>query len=160
MIPILLLHANCLISKHNNLINPTIFTEVETNILIEVPDLGILTEANDEKQSKASFADAVAMARDAIGLACISSENNGRHINSPSKIQEIDITQGTFYEKGKSFVSLVDIDLLVYRRKSDHKMVRRNVTLPNWLNLEAKKAHINVSRVLQEALMSKLDVYK
>ena len=37
-------------------------------------------------------------------------------------------------------------------------MVRRNVTLPNWLNIEAEKAHINVSRVLQEALMNTLGV--
>lgn len=28
---------------------PTIFTDVGKNILIEVPDLGILTEANEER---------------------------------------------------------------------------------------------------------------
>ena len=27
---------------------PVIFTDVNTNILVEVPDLGILTEANEE----------------------------------------------------------------------------------------------------------------
>ena len=27
---------------------PVIFTDVDTNILVEVPDLGILTEANEE----------------------------------------------------------------------------------------------------------------
>ena len=37
-------------------------------------------------------------------------------------------------------------------------MVRRNVTLPNWLNQEAEKAHLNVSKVLQEALKVKLGV--
>lgn len=40
----------------------------------------------------------------------------------------------------------------------DNKTVRRNVTIPNWLNQEAEKAHINVSKVLQEALMSRLGV--
>ena len=53
---------------------------------------------------------------------------------------------------------MVDIDFAEYRRKIDNKTVRRNVTLPNWLNQEAEKAHINVSRVLQEALMMKLGV--
>lgn len=55
-------------------------------------------------------------------------------------------------------MSFVDINFDEYRRKVDNKTVRRNVTLPNWLNLEAEKAHINVSKVLQEALMVKLGV--
>ena len=59
---------------------------------------------------------------------------------------------------GISHVSFVDIDFDEYRRKTDNKTVRRNVTLPNWLNQEAEKSHINVSRVLQEALMVKLGV--
>ena len=70
----------------------------------------------------------------------------------------IDITRGTFYEDGKSVLSLVDVDLAAYRRMLDNKTVRRNVTLPNWLNQEAEKSHINVSKVLQEALMAKLGV--
>ena len=69
-----------------------------------------------------------------------------------------DITRGTFYEDGKSVLSLVDVDLAAYRRMLDNKTVRRNVTLPNWLNQEAEKSHINVSKVLQEALMAKLGV--
>ena len=139
---------------------PTIFTETDTNILIEIPDLGILTEANSENGIMGNLADAVAMARDAIGLHCISREDNGEMVACSSKIQDIDISVSTFYEDGKTFVSIVDVDLLAYRRKNDMKMVRRNVTLPNWLNREAEAAHINVSRVLQEALMSKLNISK
>ena len=45
-----------------------------------------------------------------------------------------------------------------YRRKIDTKTVRRNVALPSWLNYEAEHAGINVSRVLQEALMNVLNV--
>ena len=44
------------------------------------------------------------------------------------------------------------------RRKIDTKVVRKNVSLPSWLNYEADKAGINVSRVLQEALISVLGV--
>ena len=36
---------------------PVIFTEVDTNILIEVPDLEILTEANEEGGRKGTPAD-------------------------------------------------------------------------------------------------------
>ena len=41
---------------------PVIFTDVDTNILIEVPDLGILTESNEEGKAKSSLADAIMMA--------------------------------------------------------------------------------------------------
>ena len=53
---------------------------------------------------------------------------------------------------------MVDIDFTEYRRKLDMKAVRRNVTLPSWLDYEARKAELNVSKVLQEALMSKLNI--
>jgi len=137
---------------------PVIFTEVETNILIEVPDLKLYTEANGEGEPKGTMADAIMMARDAIGLACISIENKGEEIPTASALEDIHISNGTFYGEGKCLVSLVDVDLVIYRRKMDNKMVRRNVTLPNWLNQEAEKARINVSKVLQEALMTKLGV--
>lgn len=137
---------------------PVIFTEVDTNVLIEVPDLGILTEANEEGQKKGTLADAVAMARDAIGLACITAEDEGKQVTEPSSLDKVDISKSVFYEDGISIVSLVDVDLIAYRRLVDNRTVRRNVTLPNWLNQEAERAHINVSKVLQDALMMKLGV--
>lgn len=139
---------------------PVIFTEADTNILIEVPDLEILTEANEDGRPKGTMADAIMMARDAIGLCCIMAEDENRELKKPSSISEIDVTKGTFYETGEGIVSLVDVDLVLYRQRLDNKTVRRNVTLPNWLNQEAEKAHINVSRVLQEALMAKLNVMR
>lgn len=132
---------------------PTIFTQADDVVLIEVPDMGILTEGKD-------IADAVEMARDAIGLKGISLEDDKLEVPEPSEMSDIDIQKGTFIEDGKSFVSLVDVDFLAYRSRLDNKTVRRNVTLPNWLNREAEEAHLNVSRVLQEALMSKLGVTK
>ena len=137
---------------------PVIFTDVDTNILIEVPDLGILTESNEEGKPKGSMADAITMARDAIGISCIEAEDNGKVVLYPSKMTDIDVSKGTFNEDGTSIVSLVDVDLTAYRRMLDNKTVRRNVTLPNWLNQEAEKSHINVSKVLQEALMARLGV--
>ncbi len=133
---------------------PVIFTALndeKDTVLIEVPDLEILTEGF-------GIADAVEMARDAIGLKGISYEDKGKELPEPSSLKDIDVSKGTFAEDGAGCVSLVDIDFAEYRRKVDNKTVRRNVTLPNWLNQEAEKAHINVSRVLQEALMVKLGV--
>lgn len=51
---------------------------------------------------------------------------------------DIDVSKGTFNKDGISIVSLVDVDLTAYRRMLDNKTVRRNVTLPNWLNRKQK----------------------
>lgn len=137
---------------------PVIFTDVDTNILIEVPDLGILTESNEEGKAKSSLADAIMMARDAIGISCIEAQDEGKEISKASNMTDVDVSKGTFGGEGTSVVSLVDVDLEVYRRMLDNKTVRRNVTLPNCLNQEAERSHINVSKVLQEALMARLGV--
>ncbi|HEY5557519.1 type II toxin-antitoxin system RelB family antitoxin [Acetobacterium sp.] len=130
---------------------PVIFTQTENAVLIEVPDLEILTEGTD-------MADAIDMARDAIGLKVLCIQDNNQEIPPPSKINQIDVSAGAFACECDSIVSLVDVDFSEYRRRLDNKTVRRNVTLPNWLNAEADKANINVSRVLQDALMEKLHV--
>lgn len=130
---------------------PVIFTQTDNAVLVEVPDLEILTEGKN-------IQDAIEMARDAIGLTGISMQDHGDSIPEATDFKNIDIKSGTFAGEGESQLSLVDIDFDVYRRKIDVKTVRRNVTLPNWLNREAEEAHINVSKVLQEALMAKLGV--
>lgn len=135
---------------------PVIFTQLDDKkktVLIEVPDLEILTEGY-------GMANAMEMARDAIGLKVISMEDRHKKIPDPRSLKEIDVAQGTFVQEGEGYVSMVDVDFEEYRRKMDNKTVRRNVTLPNWLNQEAEKAHINVSGVLQEALMMKLGVHR
>ena len=79
---------------------------------------------------------------------------------NPRELKDIDISKGTFYGDGEGTVTLIDVDFNEYRRKLDNKSVRRNVTLPNWLNREAERAHINVSGVLKETLMPKLGIRK
>lgn len=100
---------------------PVIFTEVDTNILIEIPDLKIFTEANAEGKSKGSTTDAIMMARDAIGLACISAEDEGKEIASASSVTDIDVAKGAFCEEGTGIVSLVEVDLATYRKRTDNK---------------------------------------
>lgn len=60
----------------------------------------------------------------------------------------------------EGILTYVDVDFAEYRRKTDTKTVRRNVALPSWLNYEAEHAGINVSRVLQEALINVLGVHR
>lgn len=128
---------------------PVLFTKVESSILVEVPDLNITTEGKDMN-------DAIEMARDAIELVCVSMEDSNEEIQKPS--YSLDVEKGEFSNEGVTVLSYVDIDSDEYRRKIDTKVVRKNVSLPSWLNYEADKAGINVSRVLQDALMEKLGV--
>lgn len=132
---------------------PVFFTKADDIVLVEVPDLEILTEGKDMN-------DAIDMARDAIELKCVSMEDAGEDIPAPSDLSQLNAANGTFAEDGETVISLVDIDSSEYRRKIDTKTVRRNVALPSWLNYEAEQAGVNVSRILQEALMSTLGVQR
>ena len=121
---------------------PVIFTplnDAKDIVLVEVLDLEILTEGY-------GMLNAVYVARDAIGLKGITREDEGKFIPEPSALYDIDVSKGTFAENGKGYVSLVDIDFVEYRRRVDNKTVRRNVTLPNWLNQEALMTKLNVSK--------------
>ena len=132
---------------------PVFFTKTDTVVLVEVPDLEILTEGTD-------MSDAIEMARDAIELKCVSMEDDGTEIPLPSEINDLDVNNGIFAEEDATVISFVDIDSGEYRRKIDTKTVRKNVTIPGWLNYEAEHAGINVSKVLQEALMNVLNVQR
>ena len=126
----------------------------EHPFLVCVPDMEIFTEGD-------TLADAIEMARDAIGATGISMEDNKEEFPVPSdqadaiekvkqNMEDIDFSKG--------ILTYVDVDFSEYRKKIDTKTVRRNVALPSWLNYEAEHAGINVSRVLQEALMNVLNV--
>ena len=90
-------------------IYPVIFTQTEDVILIEVPDLEILTQGID-------IVGAIEMARDAIGSKGIVIEDDGDEIPVPSDINEIDLKNSTFSNDGESTISLVEIDFLEYRK--------------------------------------------
>ena len=126
----------------------------EHSFLVCLPDMEIFTEGD-------TFADAIEMARDAIGMTGISMEDNKEELPVPSDqktaIEKVkQDTEDIDFSKG--ILTFVDIDFSEYRKKVDTKTVRRNVALPSWLNYEAEHAGINVSRVLQEALMKTLNV--
>lgn len=93
---------------------PTILTRDGNDVLVEVPDMGILTQGKD-------IEDAISMARDAIGLKGITLQDHAQTIPKPSDIGDVNPTQGTFADAGPGIVTLVDIDFDAYRKKADHK---------------------------------------
>ena len=136
---------------------PVVLTETndkKTSYLVYVPDFDTQTQGKD-------LADAIFMAEDVISLAGITLADDKKPIPKPSKAYDIDIACSPWHgEKGiiSETVTLVPVDFDVYRMKMRNLSVRRNVTLPAWLDEEASKSGINVSAVLQEALKERLQL--
>ena len=96
------------------------------------------------------------MAKDYIGNVLFDKPDS--EIPHASEIDSIDISKSEFANAGKNFVSLVDMDLNLFRRMEKSRNVRRNITLPEWLDDMATKAKINVSAVTQNALKETLGI--
>jgi predicted RNase H-like HicB family nuclease len=122
---------------------PVILTKGKNHIVVFVPDFNINTQGANE-------ADAMEMARDAIGLMGIDMQDEQESLPKPSKLT--DIRQ----EDEQGVVTLVDVDFDEYRLRNDTRAVKKNCTIPSWLNFEAEKAGINFSAVLQTALKQEL----
>lgn len=120
-----------------------VLSPAEQGLVVSVPDLDINTEGRD-------IPDAIDMARDAICLWGICEEDAHRAIPAPSSIAPS--------HKAGEIVTLVDVDFDAYRRASETRAVRKNVTIPSWLNELAEKNGVNFSALLQESLKTYLKV--
>jgi len=110
---------------------------------VDIPDLNIGTQGE-------SVAECIDMARDAISLWGICEQDMGREIPAASNLTPV--------HSPEQIVTLVDVDFDAYRRANDMRAIRKNVTLPSYLNEMAEKAGVNFSQVLQEGLKQRLGV--
>jgi predicted RNase H-like HicB family nuclease len=83
---------------------PIILTPTQQGYVVTVPDLNINTQGKD-------IADAVLMARDAIGLWGVCEQDDGREIPEPSVTEPL--------HDANDLVSWVDIDFVKYRKVTD-----------------------------------------
>ena len=125
---------------------PVKFTKLDDGYMVYVPDMDANTQGD-------SLAEAIEMARDMIGLMGIDMEDDKKPLPAPSELKAIKCGPN-------DFVSMVYIDFSEYRRANERRTVRRNVSLPSWLDAAAEKAGINVSSVLQNALKQELHISK
>ncbi|MEG1880158.1 MAG: type II toxin-antitoxin system HicB family antitoxin [Oscillospiraceae bacterium] len=124
---------------------PIIITPGKELLVVFIPDFNINTQGTD-------IADAIEMARDAIGLIGIDMEDDGEKLPIPTDVSKLMAKDG--------IITLVDVDFSNYRRKNDLRSVKKNCTIPSWLNVEAESAGINFSAVLQEAIKQQLNISK
>ena len=112
-----------------------------------VPDLpGCVTEGD-------TIADALEQAIDAASGWVLDELEDGKRPSEPSDVKNIKADE---YENG--FVSVIMLDIDAYAEKYGSKAVRKNCTIPAWLNTAAENAHINFSQVLQTALQEQLHI--
>lgn len=112
-----------------------------------VPDLpGCVTEGE-------TIADAMEHAVDAASGWVLDELEEGRKAPEPSAIETL---RADAYEGG--FVSVVMLDIDAYAEKYGNKAVRKNCTIPAWLNTAAENAHLNFSQILQNALQERLNL--
>lgn len=123
---------------------PVVFTKLSDGYAAYVPDFEIDTQGND-------LAQAISMARDAIGLMGIDMQDDKKTLPEPSPVELVKVNSG-------EVVSLVDIDFIAYRRAHERRTIRRSVTIPSWLNDEAARAGINVSALTVAALKQELHI--
>ncbi len=117
---------------------------------VVVPDLPGCTTGGK------NLADAIEMAIDAASGWVLTELEDGDKIPKATDIEKIqpdeELAQGS-----RAFVSMIVLDMEKYAEKYGDKTVRKNLTIPAWLNTFAEKKHINFSELLQKALM---DLYK
>lgn len=125
-----------------NVAYPIVLKPSKRGYLVYISDFDINTQGKN-------VADAMLMARDAIGLMGIDMEDDGEPVPVPTAFDEIVVQE-------EEMKLMVDVDFRKYRREHDTRAVRKNCTIPSWLNEAACKAGINFSAVLQEALKKQL----
>lgn len=106
-----------------------------------VPDLpGCVSGGN-------TLAEAIHMIVDAASGWVLDELEDGKPVPKSSNIGDITPDEG-------GFVSIIMLDIDAYAEKYGNKTVRKNLTIPAWLNTFAESNNINFSKVLSSALSS------
>ncbi len=122
------------------LVYEAIFTPFEKGdgFTVEVPDLpGCVTEGD-------TLAEAIEMGQDAASGWILTELEEGNDYPKPS--DHVIVPEG-------SFSNYLVLDMDDYSERYGSKSVRKNITIPAWLNTYGEKNNINFSKVLTDALL-------
>lgn len=126
---------------------PAVFTYEEgQEIAVVFPDLDCATSGENDD-------DALLSARELLGCVMVGLEEDGEPIPSPTPLSQVKT-------KDNERAVLIDVYMPSIRMANETRSVNRTVTLPAWLNAAAMERGVNVSRVLQEALIDQMDVHR
>ncbi len=118
--------------------------EKEGGYTVTFPDVPEAVTCGD------TLEEAVEMAKECLGL-CLEQRKEDNIEIPKSNIGAIKCPKN-------QFVMIIEFDSVEYNKKYNKKSVRKNVTIPVWLNDVAEANNINFSNVLQNALVKILDI--
>ncbi len=90
------------------------------------------------------------MGEDVLAFTLYDYEREQRTIPQPSQASDLSLKEG-------EFINFIACDTIEYRKKQNKKMVKKTLTIPEWLNEAATERNINFSQALQEALVAKIE---
>lgn len=111
--------------------------------------------------------EAYRMAIDWLGIQLMDYYLQNKPLPKASKIEDVDIKKFLDFldtaeeideESKKCFKTLIGFDLTQYIKDTQKTTVRKNVTIPSWLNEMGKNYNLNFSNLLQEAIKRELDI--
>ena len=134
---------------------PACFFKEDNGYSVIFPDLNYLAT------NGSSLDNALSMAVDCLAsyLFWLTKENEKFPI--PSQINDVKpevLAEELEFEYEECFVNIITVDVAEYAKIHFEKTVRKNLTIPAWLNDAAIKQNLNFSQILQEALVKKLNL--
>ncbi len=118
---------------------PAIFHKENESYWVEFPDL------KGCYSSGSTIPETLEMAQEALTGYLLTLLEHGDNIAAPTDISA--------YNPNDGFTTLVSCDINQYK---DTKAIKKTLTIPSWLNDRAVSMGLNFSKVLQEALISKI----
>ena len=125
---------------------PCIFIYKESGgIGVNFPDLdGCISYGEDEME-------ACRNAKEALSLHLFGMEQDNDEIPTPSKIKDIEV-------ESHESILMVEVYMPPFRAKQENKFIKKTLTIPHWLNIEAERAEVNFSQLLQTSLKEHLGI--
>ncbi len=118
---------------------------------ITFPDFEGASQAETENEC-------IYMAQDFLGINLYYMLIDKEDFPNPTSIKDVVIEDDGYTIVEDSFVSLVGIDVQKYAKEMGKETVRKNITIPSYLNEMGKNHNINFSKLLTEALEREFDI--
>ncbi|EEX26672.1 type II toxin-antitoxin system HicB family antitoxin [Lactobacillus jensenii] len=99
-----------------------------------------------------TLVDAITNAHDSLTGYLLTAEDFNEQVPSP--------TEDPFLLKVNEpdFLMPIKVNLELERAKEQNKLIKKTLTIPEYLDIQAKEAKINLSKLLTEALEKKLNI--
>ena len=126
-------------------IYPAIISKEGDGYLVDFPDFESCYTDGD------TWEEAIENAEDALALMLWSMESDKEAIPPASNPASIAVPEG-------AVLVCVKADTLPVCKLNDKRTVRKNITLPGWLDTIAREHNINFSKLMQNALCKELNI--